>query len=207
MLTLLSMEKTMVECTLTSAILKFDVVCDVALMSTQNVLTTELRDLLFTWSRWAYSIPMSVVRPSYSSVVVHTFKLEYLWSELANFDQILCVASLGWGKGCIRFWSRLDQNSDFHGNRKPPLTYNRKNDVFTFSRLFLIRSFLYRPVWSESSLSAWRKLGTLAIHWAHSEDWSDWADAQADLGLRLTHMPFRWFCHEAAHFCHDMFCR
>ena len=27
-----------------------------------------------------------------------------------------------------------------------------------------------RPVWSESSLSAWRKLGSLATHWALSED-------------------------------------
>ena len=26
------------------------------------------------------------------------------------------------------------------------------------------------PDWWESSLSAWRKLGSLAIHWAHSED-------------------------------------
>ena len=26
-----------------------------------------------------------------------------------------------------------------------------------------------RPVWSESSLSAWRNLGSLATHWAHSE--------------------------------------
>ena len=26
------------------------------------------------------------------------------------------------------------------------------------------------PVWSESSLSAWRKLGSLPSHWAHSED-------------------------------------
>ena len=26
------------------------------------------------------------------------------------------------------------------------------------------------PVWSESSPSAWRKLGSLATHWAHSED-------------------------------------
>ena len=26
------------------------------------------------------------------------------------------------------------------------------------------------PVWSESSLSAWRNLGPLATHWAHSED-------------------------------------
>ena len=102
-------------------------------------------------TRWAYSIPMvrrpSVVRrrPS-SSVVVHTFKLEYLWSQLANLDQILCVASLGWGKGCIRFWGRLDQNSGFHGNRKPPLTYNGENDVSTFSRLFLTRTFLYLQV-------------------------------------------------------------
>ena len=27
-----------------------------------------------------------------------------------------------------------------------------------------------RPVWSEFSLSAWRSLGSLATHWAHSED-------------------------------------
>ena len=27
-----------------------------------------------------------------------------------------------------------------------------------------------RQVWSESSLSAWRKLGPFVIHWAHSED-------------------------------------
>ena len=40
------------------------------------------------------------------------------------------------------------------------------------------------PVWSESSLSAWRNLGALATHWAHSEDWSD---------------SFCWFCHVAAH--------
>ena len=50
------------------------------------------------------------------------------------------------GKGCIRFWGRLDQNSGFHGNRKPPLTYNVENDVSTFSRLFLSQSFLYLQV-------------------------------------------------------------
>ena len=37
----------------------------------------------------------------------YTFELKYLWSQLANLDQILCVASLGVGKGCIRFWGRL----------------------------------------------------------------------------------------------------
>ena len=76
----------------------------------------------------------------------HTFELEYLWSQLASLDQILCVASLGVRKGCIMFWGRLDQNSGVHGNRKPPLTYNGENDVSTFSQLFLIRSFLYLQV-------------------------------------------------------------
>ena len=57
----------------------------------------------------------------------------------------------------------------------------------------------HRPVWSESSLSAWRKLGSLTTHWAHSKDWSDWADAQAYLSHRWADMSFCWFCHEAAH--------
>ena len=70
----------------------------------------------------------------------YTFELEYPWGQLANLDQILCVASLGVGKICIIFWGRLDQNSGVHGNRKPPLTYNGENGIFTFSRLLLIRS-------------------------------------------------------------------
>ena len=73
------------------------------------------------------------------------FELEYLWGQLANLDQILCVASLGVGKGYM-FWGRLDQNSGVHGNRKPPLTYNGENGVATFSRLLLIWSFLYLQV-------------------------------------------------------------
>ena len=64
---------------------------------------------------WAYSIPM-VRRPS---VVIHTFKLKYLWSQLADLDQILCVALQGWWKGCISFWGRSDQNYGFHSSRNP----------------------------------------------------------------------------------------
>ena len=32
-----------------------------------------------------------------------------------------------------------------------------------------------------------------ATHWAHSELWSDWADAQADLSLRWAHSHFVGF--------------
>ena len=76
----------------------------------------------------------------------YTFELQYLRGQLPNLDQISCVASLGKGKGCIMFWGRLDQNSRVHGHRKPPLTYNGENGVSIFSRLLLIRSFLYLQV-------------------------------------------------------------
>ena len=53
----------------------------------------------------------------------------------------------------------------------------------------------------QSLLSAWRKIGSLATHWVHSKDWSDWADAQADLSLCWAHRSFCWFCHEVAQIC------
>ena len=87
----------------------------------------------------------------------YTFKLEYLWDQLASLDQILCVASVGVGKGCPMFWGRLDQNSGVHGNRKPPLTYNGKNDVATFSRLLLIWSFLYLQI-MRTCIKSWTSL-------------------------------------------------
>ena len=87
----------------------------------------------------------------------YTFELEYLWGQLANVDQILCVASLGMGKGCIMFWGRLDQNSGVYDNRKPPLSYNGENGVSTFSRLLLIQSFLYLQV-TRTYIKSWTSL-------------------------------------------------
>ena len=55
------------------------------------------------------------------------------------------------------------------------------------------------PVWSDPSLCArWVAKDPISLH-ADSEDWSDWADAQADLSLRWSHMPICWFCHEVAY--------
>ena len=84
----------------------------------------------------------------------YTFELEYLWGQLANLDQILCVASLGLAKGWIMFWGWLDQNSGVHGNRKPPLTHNGENGVSTFSRLLFIRSSLYLQV-TRTCIKSW----------------------------------------------------
>ena len=50
-----------------------------------------------------------------------------------------------------------------------------------------------------ASSAQWVAKGPSFLH-ADSEDWSGWADAQADLSLRWVHMLFCWFCHDAAQF-------
>ena len=77
---------------------------------------------------------------------IYTFEFEYLWGQLArSWSNVMCSVT-GVGKGCIMFWSRMAQNSGFHGNRKYPLTYNGENGVSTLSQLLLIQSFLYLQV-------------------------------------------------------------
>ena len=81
--------------------------CSFLIESSSKLLVT--RTGIKAWS----SLILGRIRPLILELIplewrkFHTFELEYLWSQLANLDQILCVASLGWGKGCIRFWGRL----------------------------------------------------------------------------------------------------
>ena len=56
------------------------------------------------------------------------------------------------------------------------------------------------PVWSGSSLSTRRKLGSLATHWAHSEDSDQTGRMPRLIWVFAGHTPFCWFCHEVAHF-------
>ena len=61
-----------------------------------------------------------------------------------------------------------------------------------------------RPVWSESLLSAWRKLGSLATHWAHSEDSDQTGQMPRLISLHWVHSHFvgfvvrrlKYFSHE-----------
>ena len=47
------------------------------------------------------------------------------------------MRSITWvGERLHKLLGQMDQNSGFHGNRKPPLTYNGENDVSIFSQLF-----------------------------------------------------------------------
>ena len=67
-------------------------------------------------------------------------------------------------------------------NRKKSMRHNSFEGILNMSRLMIkptkwhVRpaktqiSLGICPAWSESSLSAWRKFGSLAAHWAHSKD-------------------------------------
>ena len=50
-----------------------------------------------------------------------------------------------------------------------------------------------RPVWSKSSLSAWRKFGSLVTHWAHSEDSGQTGRMPRLICLRWAHSHFVGF--------------
>ena len=42
---------------------------------------------------------------------------------MANLDPILCVASMGWGEGCMRFWGRLTLANWTQVSDRCPLGY------------------------------------------------------------------------------------
>ena len=67
----------------------------------------------------------------------------------------------------INLGSQPDLTQSPHFTVEPP--HDKTNNVVVCPAKTQI-SLGIRPVWSESSLSAWRKLEFLASHWAHSED-------------------------------------
>ena len=80
--------------TMEKAVVKIIFGCKFLLAHLSRRLVGEL--IVYLWSG---------VRPS---SIVGNFKHEYLCNQLAYHNEILAEASLGWGKGCIRFWARSD---------------------------------------------------------------------------------------------------
>ena len=60
----------------------------------------------------------------------------------------------------------------------------------------------FRPVWSESSLSAWRNIGSLATHWAHSKvsDQTGWMPRLIWVFAGRTLILLVLSCHGSNHF-------
>ena len=95
----------------------------------------------------------------------YTFELEYLWSQLVNLDQILFVASLGWGKGCLRFWDRLTLAHWTQVSDRCPLGYLFFSLTTSFLRAHAFINILdsgrgqvlfLMMIWRLSTRFAWR---------------------------------------------------
>ena len=81
------------------------------------------------------------------------------------------------------------------------ISFLYKSRDMTKSTKWLCVQGRLRSAWA----SAWRNLGSSATHWAHSEDWSDQADAQADLSLRWAHTHFVGFIMPWLIYCSSQF--
>ena len=83
--------------------------------------------------------------------------LEKIWPRSLKLGQLIEDDEWITGLTCEQIWSMFSELWPFE-----------KLDILNLSARYLENYF--RPVWSESSLSAWRKLRSLATHWAHSKD-------------------------------------
>ena len=161
-----------------------------------EILVTETRDITLSRQRkqrrWSDCA-------GWSAPLLFAYDIRYVFSWPGSCKTTGCqltpkffkVYNRSWDLNSVRY-VQLELTTIF----EPPHDKTQQNGMCAQRRL--------RSAWSsaqsdQSSLSAWRKLGSLATHWAHNEDWSDWVDAQADLNLRWA-QSFCWFCCEAAHF-------
>ena len=98
----------------------------------------------------------------------------------------------------LRHWSKaitMFCSENHHTTNEPP---HDKTNKMTLRPAKTQISLGTRPVWSESSLPAWRKLGSLATHSAYSEDSDQTGGCPGWSESSLGAQSVCWFCHEAA---------
>ena len=94
---------------------------------------------------------------------------------------------------CSEIWLILRNSIDQEWKKRDNKILQMSRDMTKLTKWLCAQRRLICPVWSESSLCAqWVAKDPSFLH-AVSEDWSDWADAQADLSLRWAHSHFAGF--------------
>ena len=94
------------------------------------------------------------------------------WKQTQIFWKDFTIKNLGWTSGFhakdnlpCAYWDKT--NALYNAYMSRDMTKPTKWHVRPVKTQI---SLVIRPVWSESSLPAWRNFGSLATHWAHSED-------------------------------------
>ena len=90
-----------------------------------------------------------------------TFKIQYLQSQYADFDQITLTSSLGSRLGCILFWGRSDWNSGCHGN------------IYILMREKIFKKKIFSETTRPTALifGIWQWLMVLCINYASHAPW------------------------------------
>ena len=98
-----------------------------------------------------------------------SISLHNIWTVQTKYQISSLNASLCTDKAYVLF---LMARHHFFCNKTADFLYEPRHDKTNKVSVRPAKTQIslgIRPVWSESSLSAWRKLGSLATHWAHSE--------------------------------------
>ena len=143
-----------------------------------SVLPTLFMHRLFTWSlvvRGLQNHPHFLTRSSYIPVryVVRYRRKVFVWGEMYSYSFTSGKTYL-----VIQTWRIIKWATTWQ---------NQQSDVRPAKTQI---SLGIRPVWSESSLSAWRKLRSLAIHSAHSEESDQTGRMLRLICLRWAHTHF-----------------
>ena len=96
------------------------------------------------------------------------FAMPSAWFGLITLWQSNTVQILEWLQQIFGVSKYLGNLKYLHSQKVEP-RHDKTNKVTVRPAKTRI-SLGIRPVWSESSLSAWRNLGSLATHWVHGED-------------------------------------
>ena len=140
----------------------------------------KLPSIYWSWHRYILSCTdsqqhfLSLIKINLliSSVVVHFFTSQHC---------LCCILTWIW----VLF-------SDFHNNLSCIMTKPTKWHVHPSKTQISLR---IRSDWSQSLLSAWRKLASLATHWVHSEDSDQTGQTPRLIWVFAGYTSYNWFCH------------
>ena len=141
-----------------------------------------------------------ILRPEISSIPLQVW-LSKRQLHVEGFHNFYCALLFSIHNTCVVLLSVSFTIWQYLYCQKKALDENQHADILSWGNIWAAawhNQEHIRTVWSESSLCAlWIAKDQMLLH-ADSEDWSDCADAQADLSLRWAHSSFCKFPHAVA---------
>ena len=134
--------------------------------------------------------------PVAGQVSLSLTRLQTPKDRFSHYKAQLCSLGTQWHSFVLKYLLLQKKNNLCWSTTKSTKSHVRP--VKTQISLVSAQSDQSRHCWPVETLGPW-----LPTEWT-ANDWSDWADARADLSLRWAHRWFCWFCHAVAHLISSM---